>query len=63
VLSRVDSRNMIDGGGRSRFRKATIELLDNTTEDVILYNCETLYGPEAESYYLGSLTIEGLVAK
>jgi hypothetical protein len=54
---------MIDGGGRSRFRKATIELLDNTTEDVILYNCETLYGPEAESYYLGSLTIEGLVAK
>lgn len=63
AIKEVDSRNVINWGGWNRYRKATIKRIDNTTEDVILENTVTLYGPEGESYYLGSLTIQGLVAK
>ncbi len=64
AIKKADSRNQIDWGGWSRYRRATIERLDNTTEDVILENYTvTLYGPEGETYYLGWLTIQGLVAK
>jgi TIR domain len=63
LIKKSDPSNVINySPSWCRFRKAIIERLDNTTEEVFLMCTETLYGPEGESYTLGQTFIQGVVS-
>lgn len=62
-IKKADTKNVINCPGFCRFRRATLLHLDDTSEDVILYCAVSLYGPEHETYWLGNLDIQAVIAR
>jgi hypothetical protein len=62
-IKKADTTSVINCPGWCRFRKATVLRLDGKSEDVFLYCTVNLYGPENESYYLGNLDIQAVIAR
>jgi hypothetical protein len=61
LIVKSDPTNVINySPSWCRFRKALVERLDKTIEEVFLMCTETLYGPEGESYTLAQTQNQGV---